>query len=157
LRYGYPVVVPNIGAFPERVKNRDYSYIIDWKTSNDIWADFWHKMIVYDQVGSFVIDHSSFNPDGISKGFYKDSYLKDSFYRSEPLINSIELMKVLDKITIKADRNKLTLPEKTLTLLWRARNHSSFYWFRRLVPEVFQRKVKRLFSRRSIHELLDSD
>ena len=155
LRFAYPVVVPNIGAFKERIKNRDCSYIVDWKTPNNVWADFWRNMIAHDGSCNFGINHHTIDVENINGVFYKGSYLKDSFYRPEPLINSVELTNILDKIAIKENKNNRTFGENALIFLWQARNHSSLHWLRRLVPENFQRKFKRLLSRRSMHELLD--
>lgn len=40
LQADLPVVVPNLGAFPERIADRPWSWVQDWSNSPEQWVDF---------------------------------------------------------------------------------------------------------------------
>ena len=43
LRAGKPIVAPDIGAYPERLHGRPFTWIEPWDRKADAWADFFLK------------------------------------------------------------------------------------------------------------------
>ena len=44
LEAGLPVIAPNIGAFGERLQNRDWTWACDWQQSASQWLDFFDRV-----------------------------------------------------------------------------------------------------------------
>ncbi len=44
LEAGIPVICPNLGAFPERLKNRPASWIVDWRSSPAQWLEEFRRV-----------------------------------------------------------------------------------------------------------------
>jgi GT2 family glycosyltransferase/2-polyprenyl-3-methyl-5-hydroxy-6-metoxy-1,4-benzoquinol methylase/glycosyltransferase involved in cell wall biosynthesis len=44
IEHGLPVVAPNIGAFPERLHGRPWTWLCDWQTPTDQWLSFFEHL-----------------------------------------------------------------------------------------------------------------
>ncbi|MDD2926452.1 glycosyltransferase, partial [Rhodoferax sp.] len=44
LESGLPIVAPNIGAFAERLQNRDWTWLCDWHQSANRWVNFFNDL-----------------------------------------------------------------------------------------------------------------
>lgn len=84
LQYGLPVVVPNIGAFGERLIGRKFSRIINWDISFQRMSELWRQAIA-DFDGFFQQQSVDPMPDVSSETrvdhFYQDYYIRDSWWR----------------------------------------------------------------------------
>ena len=45
LKAGLPVAAPNLGAFPERLHGREWSWVLPWETSQVEWNDFFARVL----------------------------------------------------------------------------------------------------------------
>jgi glycosyltransferase involved in cell wall biosynthesis len=77
LHCGLPVVVPDIGAFPERVARRDLSAVVPWNLSTMEWQAFWREVLAS---GTLPANRLSAQEQGAvqaaDNNFYRDDYLQ---------------------------------------------------------------------------------
>lgn len=164
LEQGMPVVVPNIGAFSERVIGRKYSRVIAWDTSVKKMCELW-RCLHKDPEAFFAIGNVPALLD-IShakrvENFYQSNYLQDNWLREselgridyKALIASIYSSAYVEVIPV-ARAAPQGRKEKLLAILWKLSRHPALAWGAKLVPYRLQRYVKRLLSRRAIHEII---
>ncbi|UZE95127.1 glycosyltransferase [Alkalimarinus alittae] len=146
LEKGFPVVVPNIGAFSERVAGRAFSAVKNWDMSVNGWKSFWLNV-----AAEGAIETSNLQAEGCSCLFYDDRYIKGNWSRKSDETVSIETLCLwLDVVT----SNNLCRRERVLKRLWKIREHSIFGKFSALIPFKMQRYIKRKLSQKPIHEIL---
>ncbi|MCP5207408.1 MAG: glycosyltransferase [Hahellaceae bacterium] len=146
---GLPVVVPDIGAFAERVAGRKESITKPWDCSVEAWKTFWCAQIKSEKLESNVATDAV---DG-NVEFYKNVYCKESWKRDRE--GEISLDKV--KSWLASDvRNETVLGRRELVLrrLWRMREHAIFGKIASLIPFKIQRYIKRRLSSKPIHEVV---
>ncbi|MCS5961318.1 hypothetical protein LNP74_26600 [Klebsiella pneumoniae subsp. pneumoniae] len=92
LQYGVTgVVVPNIGAFDERLIGRKFSRIINWDISFQRMSELWRQAIAGFPDGFFPANRMLILwPDVSSETrcvdhFYQDYYIRDSWWRESEL------------------------------------------------------------------------
>lgn len=162
--YGLPVVIPNIGAFYERVLNRAYSRVIPWDLSIDPLCELW-RSIHRDFKTFFAMENIPavlpFKNVDIKKNFYQDEYLEDIALRGAErrvvddyaFIESLFLSK---NVEIKSKVLFLTYREKLLALLWKLDKVPMISWVTKWIPYQVKKWVKRRFSSKPIHQVLRS-
>ncbi|UTN98211.1 hypothetical protein [Serratia plymuthica] len=164
LEQGIPVVVPNIGAFGERVTGRQYSRVIAWDTSVKKMCEMWRSLRndpkAFFGVGNVEalldIAHARRTED-----FYKHEYLQESWLREselgridyKALIASVYSSVYVEVVPVAAAAPQ-GRKEKLLAILWKLSKHPALAWSVKLVPYRLQRYVKRFLSRRAIHEII---
>jgi len=80
---GLPVVVPNLGVFPERVAGRPWSWVVPWDTTPEEWISFFLKIRENNFFGPIpppMICSESKRPKKDmppNNNFYQGTYLKD--------------------------------------------------------------------------------
>jgi GT2 family glycosyltransferase/glycosyltransferase involved in cell wall biosynthesis len=154
LEAGLPVIAPNLGAFAERLQNREWTWLCDWYQSASQWLDFFN-----------YIRHEHFckgvGPSHIpvlapQKGQDVDADSPVLAYRSNYLTNiprpglsnAHELERLLLQIDLSqqnpAGNGKPSVVIKSATLRTLMRLHTSpiLSPLRRLVPMHLQRRVK---------------
>ncbi|MBV0078204.1 glycosyltransferase [Klebsiella pneumoniae] len=164
LQYGLPVVVPNIGAFGERLIGRKFSRIINWDISFQRMSELWRQAIA-DFDGFFQQQNVDPMPDVSSETrvdhFYQDYYIRDSWWRESEL-GRIDFKTLIDSFysseNITIAEEKISQPhgrkEKLLAVLWMLRQNPALSWATKLIPYRLQRYVKRQLSRRALHEIV---
>jgi len=150
LESGKPVVAPNIGAFAERLTNRPLTWIRSWKTSGKEWAKFFH-----------TLNETVFKDPKIAVFPWEDQPKTLWNYKQNYHIKPISLQKAADEfmpdkkwIERFVYREVMTSKEKLLLWLLRIRFHPVMDKLLRRVPYHIERRIKRWFSRKPIHEIM---
>lgn len=164
LEQGIPVVVPNIGAFGERVIGRPYSRVIAWDTSVKKMCEMW-RFLRKEPQAFFDVDNIPAQLDisqaARSDEFYQRNYLQESWLREselgridyKALIASVYSSVYVEVVPV-APAALQGRKEKLLAILWKLSKHPTLAWCVKLVPYRLQRYVKRFLSRRAIHEII---
>ncbi|NIC25163.1 GT99 family glycosyltransferase N-terminal domain-containing protein [Serratia plymuthica] len=164
LEQGMPVVVPNIGAFGERVTGRQYSRVIAWDTSVKKMCEMW-RSLRNDPKAFFGVGNAEALLDIAharrTEDFYKHEYLQESWLREselgridyKALIASVYSSVYVEVVPV-APAAPQGRKEKLLAILWKLSKHPALAWSVKLVPYRLQRYVKRFLSRRAIHEII---
>ncbi|MDB4261717.1 glycosyl transferase, partial [bacterium] len=150
LRNGLSVVVPDIGAFPERVQGRDLSVVVKWSKSADEWHAFWSDIL---QSGHFPQERGMDAGSGChaDHGFYASQYLK--------LVPSIQgglsrqNLNALKK-NLCANTPELSHSERALDSIWHFTRLPVVSKLVSIVPFRVQRWIKRLLSHRPMHDIV---
>lgn len=150
LRLGLPVVVPDIGAFAERVQGRPHSAVIDWDQSTARLREFWLEVIERGRLPTGGMIHDSNNMP-LDTDFYEARYLQAVVTKPAQLDHA--LLRNLDR-NLFAQSQKLSRSELLLKRIW----HFSLRPFGSrlfsMVPFKVQRTIKRSLSQRPLHDLV---
>ncbi len=150
LHCGLPVVVPNMGAFVERVQGRAHSVVCDWDQSTEDWGVFWEQ----------TLEHRGLPPgrilepidlQTIDKQFYQSRYLEPVVARQGQI--SAEIFNSLAS-NYYAHGLELSLSERILTALWKLSRTPLVARLISLIPFKLQRAIKRRFSSRPMHDIV---
>lgn len=164
LEQGMPVVVPNIGAFCERVAGRNYSRVIAWDTSVKKMGELW-RSLREEPEAFFAADNKPGNLDishtQRAEDFYQHHYLQENWLRESQLgriDHKVLIASIYSSAYVEVIPVTQAMPqgrkEKLLSILWRLSRHPALAWGVKLVPYRLQRYVKRMLSRRAIHEII---
>ncbi len=150
LYHGLPVVVPNIGAFVERVGGRPHSTVVDWDMSVAQWRKFWLDVLANGALPEST--HRGTEQQAcIEKDFYAMNYMRPVEKKAFQLESA--LLYSLDR-NLFANCQKLSRSERILKHIW----HFSLkpYGSRMLavVPFRVQRTIKRSLSHRPLHDIV---
>lgn len=150
LRLGLPAVVPNLGAFAERVAGRPFTAVCPWDQSVEQWRDFWSKLASSKQLKS-APPHREGNDVLSEQQFYPAHYLRGIAPRAASLPDGF-----MGQLTanLHVGVAELSASERLLARMWRLSRHPIFASFLRLVPFRLQRAVKRRLSARPMHDVL---
>ncbi len=149
LHQGLPVVVPDIGAFAERVQGRPHSVVRPWDCTVTDWVQFWQ-----------AIQQSAAMPDlpapGIHRAepasdFYSANYLRDIPPRQGEM--SAELFASLEQ-NLHAGVEALTRRERLLGGIWRLSRKPLVAKMISVVPFRMQQAIKRRLSARPMHDIV---
>lgn len=153
LEHTYPVVCPNIGAFVERIENRNHSLLLPWSIKPIDCAAFWRAYAQGAELSDFVV--SSEVCDEIERDdiFYQEKYLSGLAVLT-PVDGSKLVKKWNEKLNIAPSAVLLSRKEQLLQYLWKFRNMPIVSSFARFIPFRLQRAIKRLLSRKPIHEII---
>ncbi|MEB7584259.1 GT99 family glycosyltransferase N-terminal domain-containing protein [Serratia rubidaea] len=164
LEQGLPVVVPNLGAFVERVSGRGFSRVVAWDSSVQQMCTLWRSLL-NDPAAFFSVENVSSTLDismtQRTADFYRHGYLQDNWLRENELgtvdykelsesFCSSESIEIIPVIEVAPQGRK----EKLLAILWKLTRHPALAWAVKLIPYRVQRYVKRCLSRRAIHEVV---
>jgi GT2 family glycosyltransferase len=151
LHLGLPVVVPDIGAFRERVAGRPLSVVSPWDRSTESWADFWRGV----QRSARLTPDTAVRP--VAGGAEGDS----DFYQAGYLQAVAAVAGELSEGTIPglannlaSGRPELTRSERLLGRLWRLSRSPIAARLISVVPFRLQRAIKRRFSSRPMHDIV---
>ncbi|WP_291168813.1 glycosyltransferase [Gimesia sp.] len=149
---GIPVVVPDIGAFPERVSKHPAAQVYPWKSSPDEMIKLFSKLKTEgapEEAAEFLPDHPEYSVDG----FYEKQYLANlkcpakvkAYYLSNEWITSFLVLEPFEK--------QLSRSERILVKIFHFRGTAAGRLLSQMVPFEFQRKFKQWLSKKPIHEL----
>lgn len=164
LKLGIPVVVPNIGAFSERVLGRKYSRVIDWDISTKRMSELWRCAIA--DLGAFfrqpnvklLLDTSL---EKYEKNFYKNKYMLDIELKDGQL-GRVDVKSLVEScyssqdiiLSRVSDLGPQGRKERLLAILWNLRQTPLFSWMIKLIPYSFQRYIKGKLSKRSLYDIV---
>jgi glycosyltransferase involved in cell wall biosynthesis len=156
LKSGRPLVVPDIGAFEERVEGRPLTWVEPWDQPIDRWLDVFlalrEKML---ELGNLSQERIWKDQHELNKGFtYSADYLITTPVRQtrsdDSFIPSTEWFHAF------ICRNDNHRRETILRHLFKITRYPLVESFLTLIPYNRRRQIKRLFSRKPIHEIMRS-
>ena len=150
LHQGLPVVVPDIGAFVERVSLRPLSVVQPWNSNTSDWCEFWSKILSDGELPSsmpLTRDPS----ESAEKEFYASDYLAAVEAKQGEL--SSRMLKSL-KGNYHSGVPELTGSERILSRIWQISRQPVVAKVVSLVPFRMQQAIKRRLSRRPMHDIV---
>lgn len=162
LNYGVPIVVPDIGAFPERMDGYSFSRIVPWDATVDDFKELFKSLANHSPV---MMTSPYHYPDKQKLSII----LKHDFYHKHYLDNiaTIKRMLTFDDKKFVADfigkyeyrpehnsHDAHSVKEKILVILWRLSQRSIVKKFIQLIPFKVQRAIKRFLSKRSLFDII---
>lgn len=147
LAFGFPVVAPDIGAFPERLAARAWSWVEPWEKSVEDWVRFFveirEKHFLTATPPKRLSRKDSFNV--ASQWNYKQNYFdgisdiskNDTDHRLREVVERRLSAKAMRKFT-----PRLVLKNHTLKTVSYLRKTKAFSSIARTIPATWQGKVK---------------
>ena len=152
LHLGAPVVVPDIGAFGERVEGRALSVVHPWDTTTAQWEIFWRDVLHTGKLpGGDSRESVSHARDRLTDNFYQQEYLRPVQSRTGEL--SAEIRQGIEG-NYSVNLPALSRSERVLAWIWRLSRTALLSGIIALIPFRFQRAIKRRFSRRPMHDIV---
>lgn len=163
LRSGLPILATDLGSFPERLQDRPLSYIKPWRTDPIEWND------TLLQIRDWLVSNQSYNED--SSGWHQPAMVQREFLYSrdyvvkntamdnsgyeKPELPALEQVRVWCFPHHVTGGAQLSEREKWLSVLIRLRELPGLHWLLRIVPFEWQRAIKRWFSHRPVHDIVN--
>ncbi|HQQ63759.1 MAG TPA: glycosyltransferase [Pseudomonadales bacterium] len=163
LRSGLPILATDLGSFPERLEGRPLSYIKPWRTSPIEWND------TLLQIRDWLLSNQAYNEE--SPGWSQLPVLEREFLYSRDYVviennadraaSDVSGLPAFDRLCVwcyphhVTTGSQLSAREKSLSLLFRLRELPGMHLVLRLVPFEWQRAIKRWFSHRPVHEIVN--
>lgn len=144
-----PVIVPNIGAFHERIAGRKNSVIMPWNTSINDWHNFFTQLSA---TGKIDCNVENKNFDG-NIHFYSNMYYQVHWKKEKPDNITINI-EAFTNTPDSCNPNNLGRKEYILKRLWLLREKAFIRKLSKLIPFKFQRYIKRKLSTKPIHEII---
>lgn len=160
LRSGLPILASDLGSFPERLEGRPLSFIKPWRSTpiewNDTLLQIRDALLANQQNRSGMEIWQQPSLDGCDF-LYSRNYVVASETElrmpTKPL-PSIECVSAVCYPPRVAGIMGISFREKSLYILHRLREMPGLHHLLRLIPHRWQRKVKRWFSHRPMHEVI---
>ena len=150
LHCGLPVVVPDIGAFPERVAQRPLSSVVQWDLPVVDWLALWRGLLAG---GSPAAQRQVAPRDNsaLDERFYQDAYLQAVPAREGQLTAA-----TLDSLAnnYRLLRAGLSRSERLLRGIWRVSRSPLVARCVALVPFRLKQAFKRRLSSRPMHDIV---
>ena len=151
MHLGLPVVVPDIGAFVERVRGRPLSCILGWNTDTVGWQAFWRGVVK----AGLPVQEGLVPADGAAPA------ARDDFYNGDYLAAVPFLRGTLGQETRRGLGNnyhagapQLTRTERMLEKIWSFSRRPLVSRAISIVPFRLQRAIKRRLSSRPMHDIV---
>lgn len=144
-----PVVVPNIGAFAERVADRPHSVVAHWDKTTSEWRAFWEDILESRELPAS--EPSSAPANSAGEDFYALNYLAPV----RPLQGSLrhDLLIGLAQ-SLYGEKLDLSRAERILKRIWRFSRRPLGAMLISMVPFKLQRTIKRSLSHRPMHDIV---
>ena len=158
LTTGLPIVVPDLGAFPERVEHRPLTWVAPWNRTPSEWLRFFISVAdTLKQEPRAVLSWGNQpQQNRPAKNFYRDHYLTDN--RAKPLDQAMteeEAAALYQHSRTLASGGEKSRREALLRHLLILRQSRVGRLVSRLVPVKLQRKIKRKLSAKPVHEIIE--
>lgn len=150
LRNALPVVVPDIGAFVERVQGRNLSCVVPWDTSISQWRSFWMEVLASGVLPDSDVSNAVAPPE-VTTDFYSRAYIQAVPARTSELDR--ELLRDLRR-NLAAEDLGLSRAEWLLRGIWRFSLKPAGARLISMVPYKIQRTIKRSLSHRPMHDIV---
>jgi GT2 family glycosyltransferase/glycosyltransferase involved in cell wall biosynthesis len=151
LHCGLPVVVPDLGAFPERVAGRTHSAIVHWDTSAEGWTGFWRDVSAGSCLPEGEGDSTTPSTPVGDNSFYADGYLPAASLRAGKLEAGM-LAELAGNY--RPLRSGLSRSERLLRGIWRLSRSPLVARCVALVPFRLKQSFKRRLSSRPMHDIV---
>jgi glycosyltransferase involved in cell wall biosynthesis len=155
LRSGLPILASDLGSFPERLEGRPLSFIRPWRSTPIEWND------TLLQIRDWLLANQSYRADWqqVSMEDYGFLYSRDYVVKTS-LERAVTRLPSLEKVTCwsyphAGGEQKLSSREKLLAVLIRLRELPGVHHLLRIIPFEVQRNIKRKFSHRPIHDIVN--
>ena len=142
LAAGLPIVAPDIGAFPERLAGRDWSWVMPWDASAAQWLDFFAQV----RERHFIEGQPPQQPTATGSAaaqpgatFYGDGYLQGLQPRDQALLQPLDAAFLA---THRLQRQDHAARSGALILLVHLRSLPILRGVARRIPAHWQRRVK---------------
>ncbi|OBY86923.1 methyltransferase domain-containing protein [Delftia sp. JD2] len=142
LAAGLPIVAPDIGAFPERLAGRDWSWVMPWDASTAQWLDFFAQI----RERHFIEGQPPQQPTATGRAvaqpgatFYGDGYLQGLQPRDQALLQPLDAAFLA---THRLQRQDHAARSGALILLAHLRSLPILRGVARRIPAHWQRRVK---------------
>ena len=141
-----PVVAPDIGAFQERLFNRELSWIVPWDFKASVFNDFF--MLLRDRMyqlknEKFDNNYRSITPPAVEWFSYQDNYIEDNKVVGFKNKQNVEKLFSKLKTRFESPANLFSIIKYSLlNLLNKLRKMSIFSWFVKRIPQSFQTRLK---------------
>ena len=152
LHCGLPVVVPDIGAFPERVAGRSLSAVMPWDLSLAEWQGFWREVLRGGALPAERMTSPAISAEATADNdFYSEHYLQSVAVREGQLAND-----TLDSLAANYHllRVGLSRRERLLRAIWRLSRTPFVAKCVALVPFRLKQSFKRRLSARPMHDIV---
>ncbi len=156
LQAGLPAVVPDLGAFPERVRNRPLTWVEPWQRSPTEWVSFFSGVATELEETPGLFQAWTDQPRMPAEGsFYDRKYLIDT--AACPTTGPVDEL-LLERIVARSKQlrdheEQRLFREALLRHLLMLRQGPFGRMLSRVVPVRIQRRIKRTLSRKPVHEL----
>jgi hypothetical protein len=150
LHHGLPVVVPDIGAFVERVQGRPHSPVVKWSKSTAQWRTFW-KAVLREKALPGTVGRCSTSCQSVDNDFYRAQYLQAVPTR---LASSGAGIPASLGRNLYADGQELSRSERLLNGIWLFTRQPVIAKLVSIVPFRVQRSIKRFLSHRPMHDIV---
>ncbi len=144
-----PVVVPDIGAFAERVRGRPHSVVTHWDKTTAEWRGFWEDILARRELPAG--EPAAIRSDENGADFYSGAYLA-AVRQVEGSLRR-DLLTSLAHNLYGADLN-LSRAERVLRRIWRFSRRPLGAMLIAMVPFRLQRTIKRSLSHRPMHDIV---
>lgn len=154
LASGLPIIAPDIGAFPERLANREHTLVYRFGIEPDELLVEMNKFVKSSAAGEIVLAPSHGN-SLLDHDFYNVEYLQmvNSDVQRQEQVAVIQLPVAS---TSAADYEvPLTTREIALLALWTLYRKPSMQRISHAVPYGMRQKIKRMLTKRPLHEIVD--
>ncbi|WP_199137411.1 methyltransferase domain-containing protein [Delftia sp. ASV31] len=142
LAAGLPIVAPDIGAFPERLAGRDWSWVMPWDASAAQWLDFFAQI----RERHFIEGQPPQQPTAAGSAaaqpgatFYGDAYLQGLQPRDRAMLQPLDAAFLA---THRLQRQDHAARSGALILLAHLRSLPILRGVARRIPAHWQRRVK---------------
>ena len=145
-----PVVVPDLGAFVERVQARAHTAVVDWNLTIPQWREFWMDVLKQQKLPAFTGEYR------VDRTVLADSFYSDHYVQATPLRPSDPAAKVLQDLQPNLYVHSLNLSrsERLLKRIWRFSRRPLGAMLISVVPFKMQRTIKRFLSHRPMHDIV---
>jgi hypothetical protein len=155
LHCGLPVVVPDIGAFPERVAERAASVVLPWDKSLPDLLAFWQAVLDSRDLPQLAgPGRAATVADEQALDFYQGDYLRPVVANSTVLDGGI-LDDLVDNY--RASRAGLSRSERLLRRIWQFSRSPLVARCVALIPFGLKQSFKRRLSSRPMHDIVHKE
>ena len=159
LRSGLPILASDLGSFPERLEGRPLSFIKPWRSTpiewNDTLLQIRDVLLANQNQEAEMAGWQQMPLDGCDFLYSRNYVLKnEAFCVSDKPLPTIERLSVWSHPPKPDGLMGISVREKILYILHRLREMPGLHHLLRIIPHHWQRKVKRWFSHRPIHDVI---
>ncbi|KWK52852.1 hypothetical protein WT81_13640 [Burkholderia stagnalis] len=152
LASGLPIVAPSIGAFPERLAGREQTALLAHPPSAEALLATIEMLLAELERGGQPIA-PAFAGELPSVGYYDQQYVRAAGAARGPA-NRTDVVAALDAVLAEQEIVVHGRRERFLRVLWRIYADPRTQAMSRLIPHRMKRAIKRLLSKRPLHEVI---
>jgi hypothetical protein len=161
LRSGLPILATDLGSFPERLEGRPLSFIKSWRSTpiewNDALLQIRDLLIGCSESTGSAFEWHQVSPENCSFLYSRDYVVPavDEVLISKPSLPSLRQITRWCYAPPSQRTFDMAAREKILLVLVRLREQFGVRHVLRVVPFAWQRKIKRWFSHRPLHDVIN--